>query len=60
MSGRKIDINKATIDELSTLIGVGRAKAEAIFETRKVCTQHLIIALFHNAICVICWKYFSS
>ena len=36
MSGRKIDINKATIDELSNLIGVGRAKAEAIFEARKV------------------------
>ena len=31
-----VDINKATVKDLETLFGVGRAKAEAIYNTRKV------------------------
>ena len=31
-----IDINVATAEELSTLVGVGRSRAEAIVETRNV------------------------
>jgi DNA uptake protein ComE-like DNA-binding protein len=31
-----VDINVATVEELSTLVGVGRSRAEAIVETRNV------------------------
>lgn len=31
-----VDINVATVEELSTLQGVGRSRAEAIVETRNV------------------------
>ena len=31
-----VDINVATVEELSTLVGVGRSRAEAIVETRIV------------------------
>ena len=31
-----IDINVASAEELSTLVGVGRSRAEAIVETRNV------------------------
>lgn len=34
--GEIIDINVATVKELETLFGVGRAKAEAIFSSRMV------------------------
>lgn len=32
----QVDINVATVEELSTLVGVGRSRAEAIVETRNV------------------------
>ena len=36
-SGKKVDINKARVEDLEELlIGVGHAKAEAIVEARKV------------------------
>ena len=31
-----IDVNTATIDQLESLVGVGRSKAETILEIRKV------------------------
>lgn len=34
-----VDINVATVEELSTLVGVGRSRAEAIVETRNVSQQ---------------------
>lgn len=36
MGDRVVDINVATVEELETLVGVGRAKAEAIVATRTV------------------------
>ena len=36
MGDRVVDINVATVEELETLVGVGRAKAEAIVTTRAV------------------------
>lgn len=36
MGDRVVDINVATVEELETLVGVGRAKAEAIVATRSV------------------------
>ena len=36
MGTRRIDINTAGVDELATLLGVGRARAEAIVEKREV------------------------
>ena len=36
MGTRRVDINTAGVDELATLLGVGRAKAEAIVEKRQV------------------------
>ncbi|XP_033631923.1 F-box/WD repeat-containing protein 7-like isoform X1 [Asterias rubens] len=35
MSGRRVDINSAKVDELATLLGVGKARAEAIVERRQ-------------------------
>ena len=46
MTSKKIDINKAGIEELSSLVGVGRAKAEAIIESRKV--SHLTCKLYRH------------
>lgn len=31
-----VDVNKATVKDLETLFGVGRAKAEAIYSARMV------------------------
>lgn len=31
-----VDINSATVKDLETLFGIGRAKAEAIYSTRMV------------------------
>lgn len=36
MGDRVVDINVATVEDLETLVGVGRAKAEAIVTTRNV------------------------
>ncbi len=36
ISQKLVDINVATVEELSTLVGVGRSRAEAIVETRNV------------------------
>ena len=36
MATQKIDLNKAKVEDLETLIGIGHAKAEAIVEARKV------------------------
>ncbi|XP_038055611.1 F-box/WD repeat-containing protein 7-like [Patiria miniata] len=35
MSGRRVDINTARVEELATLLGVGKARAEAIVERRQ-------------------------
>ncbi|XP_022084461.1 F-box/WD repeat-containing protein 7-like [Acanthaster planci] len=35
MSSRRVDINTAQVEELATLLGVGRARAEAIVERRQ-------------------------
>ena len=48
MSRKKIDINTATVEECELLTGVGRAKAEAIVETRKV--QKLYIFIMYSLI----------
>lgn len=37
----QVDINVATVEELSTLVGVGRSRAEAIVETRNVSSSYL-------------------
>lgn len=36
MGEQVVDINVATVEDLETLVGVGRAKAEAIVNTRTV------------------------
>lgn len=45
MASNKIDINKADIEELSSLNGVGRAKAESIIDTRKVLGLYVIFLI---------------
>lgn len=37
-----VDINIATVEELSTLVGVGRSRAEAIVETRNVSLSFIL------------------
>lgn len=46
-----VDINVATVEELSTLVGVGRSKAEAIVETRNVSLPFNSGGLFLIALC---------
>jgi len=41
-----IDINVASVEELSTLVGVGRSRAEAIVETRNVSILNNSLSLF--------------
>ena len=41
MGDRIVDINVATVEELETLVGVGRAKAEAIVATRTVSVMQI-------------------
>ena len=41
-----IDINVASVEELSTLVGVGRSRAEAIVETRNVSILNNSLFLF--------------
>ena len=36
MASKRIDVNAATVEDFERLVGVGRAKAEAIVEARKV------------------------
>lgn len=36
MAQKKVDINFAGVEDLERLAGIGRAKAEAIVDTRKV------------------------
>lgn len=36
MASRKLDINKATVDQFEQLAGIGRTKAEAIVNYRRV------------------------
>ena len=43
MGDQTVDINVATVEELETLMGVGRAKAEAIVKTRTVSFIYLYI-----------------
>lgn len=46
MDERKIDVNKASVEVLEKLKGVGRAKAESIVTTREVSSKAFkIIAL---------------
>jgi DNA uptake protein ComE-like DNA-binding protein len=42
MASKKVDLNTASLEELESLVGVGRAKAEAIIEARKVTTLNLL------------------
>jgi hypothetical protein len=42
-----VDINVATVEELSTLVGVGRSRAEAIVETRNVSLGLPNISVFY-------------
>ena len=49
MSGRRVDINSAKVDELATLLGVGKARAEAIVERRQVSYIVPNWAQFHRA-----------
>lgn len=54
-----VDINVATVEELSTLVGVGRSRAEAIVETRNVSIvyQQLTIAfLFTCMFTTVTWR----
>jgi hypothetical protein len=58
-----VDINVATVEELSTLVGVGRSRAEAIVETRNVSlglTQHQCV-LYGFDMCfsfVVPWRIY--
>lgn len=45
MGDRVVDINVATVEDLETLVGVGRAKAEAIVNTRTVSDIHLVYSV---------------
>ena len=39
MASRKVDVNTATLEQLESLLGVGRAKAQTILDSRRVCTS---------------------
>ena len=59
-----IDINVASVEELSTLVGVGRSRAEAIVETRNVCLIiTYVITTFNSSDCfsfsVSWWIYIN-
>lgn len=45
-----VDINVASVEELSTLVGVGRSRAEAIVETRNVRHTPTRLQAFANAL----------
>lgn len=57
MAGRKVDINKADVEQLSSLNGVGPAKAESIIEKRKV---RLYTEMHLHVLCVIFVQTFSK
>ena len=52
MGTRRVDINTAGVDELATLLGVGRARAEAIVEKREVSFPK---GIYSFVICLKCW-----
>jgi len=45
MASKRIDVNTATVEDFERLVGVGRARAEAIVEARKVCAT---LVSFHD------------